>query len=220
MPQNNPLHTALVIGSTGMVGRELIKQLCESSEFEQVISFVRRSSGFSHSKLQEHVVNFDQPESWKELLKGDVLFSCMGTTLAAAGSKASQYKVDYTYQYETARMAAENNVPVYVLVSSTGANANSALFYPKIKGQLDEAVQKLGFKSVQILRPGQLYGERQQKRSAELFAVKMMFAINKLGLFKKYKPIHASEVAKAMISAAKRTGSNIFTLDELFKLPD
>lgn len=220
MLQNNPLRTALVIGSTGMVGRELVTQLCESSEFEQVISFVRRSSGFSHSKLQEHVVNFDQPESWKELLKGDVLFSCMGTTLAAAGSKASQYKVDYTYQYETARMAAENNVPVYVLVSSTGANANSALFYPKIKGQLDEAVQKLGFKSVQILRPGQLYGKRQQKRSAELFAVKMMFAINKLGLFKKYKPIHASEVAKAMISAAKRTGSNIFTLDELFKLPD
>lgn len=220
MPQNNPLHTALVIGSTGMVGRELIKQLCESSEFEQVISFVRRSSGFSHSKLQEHVVNFDQPESWKELLKGDVLFSCMGTTLAAAGSKASQYKVDYTYQYETARMAAENNVPVYVLVSSTGANANSALFYPKIKGQLDEAALKLGFKSVQILRPGQLYGERQQKRSAELFAVKMMFAMNSLGIFKKYRPIHASEVAKAMISAAKRTGSNIFTLDELFKLPD
>ena len=220
MPQNNPLHTALVIGSTGMVGRELIKQLCESSEFEQVISFVRRSSGFSHPKLQEHVVDFDQPESWKELLKGDVLFSCMGTTLAAAGSKASQYKVDYTYQYETARMAAENNVPVYVLVSSTGANANSALFYPKIKGQLDEAALKLGFKSVQILRPGQLYGKRQQKRSAELFAVKMMFAMNKLGLFKKYKPIHASEVAKAMISAAKRTGSNIFTLDELFKLPD
>lgn len=220
MLQNNPLRTALVIGSTGMVGRELIKQLCESSEFEQVISFVRRSSGFSHSKLQEHVVNFDQPESWKELLKGDVLFSCMGTTLAAAGSKASQYKVDYTYQYETARMAAENNVPVYVLVSSTGANANSALFYPKIKGQLDEAALKLGFKSVQILRPGQLYGERQQKRSAELFAVKMMFAMNSLGIFKKYRPIHASEVAKAMISAAKRTGSNIFTLDELFKLPD
>lgn len=220
MLQNNPLRTALVIGSTGMVGRELVTQLCESSEFEQVISFVRRSSGFSHPKLQEHVVDFDRPESWKELLKGDVLFSCMGTTLAAAGSKASQYKVDFTYQYETARMAAGNNVPVYVLVSSTGANANSALFYPKIKGQLDEAALKLGFKSVQILRPGQLYGERQQKRSAELFAVKMMFAMNSLGIFKKYRPIHASEVAKAMISAAKRTGSNIFTLDELFKLPD
>jgi uncharacterized protein YbjT (DUF2867 family) len=220
MSENNQPHIALVIGSTGMVGRELVKQLCDNTEYVQILSFVRRPSGFIHSKLKEHVVNFDQPESWKELLKGDVLFSCMGTTLAAAGSKASQYKVDYTYQYETARMAAENNVPVYVLVSSTGANANSALFYPKIKGQLDEAVQKLGFKSVQILRPGQLYGERQQKRSAELFAVKMMFAMNSLGIFKKYRPIHASEVAKAMISAAKRTGSNIFTLDELFKLPD
>ena len=218
MLQNNPLHTALVIGSTGMVGRELVTQLCQSSEFEQVISFVRRSSGFSHSKLQEHVVNFDQPESWKELLKGDVLFSCMGTTLAAAGSKASQYKVDYTYQYETARMAAENKVPVYVLVSSTGANANSTIFYPKIKGQLDEAVQKLGFKSVQILRPGQLYGERQQKRSAELFAVKIMFTMNRFGLFKKYKPISSWDVAKAMINVANKNTNNIFTLNELFNL--
>ena len=218
MPQNNPLHTALVIGSTGMVGRELIKQLCESSEFEQVISFVRRSSGFSHSKLQEHVVNFDQPENWKALLKGDVLFSCMGTTLAAAGSKANQYKVDFTYQFETARMAAENKVPVYVLVSSTGANANSTIFYPRIKGQLDEAVQKLGFKSVQILRPGQLYGERQQKRSAELFAVKIMFTMNRFGFFKKYRPIPSWDVAKAMINVANNNTNNIFTLNELFKL--
>ena len=218
MLQNNPLHTALVIGSTGMVGRELIKQLCESSEFEQVISFVRRSSGFSHSKLQEHVVNFDQPESWKELLKGDVLFSCMGTTLAAAGSKANQYKVDFTYQFETARMAAENKVPVYVLVSSTGANANSTIFYPKIKGQLDEAVQKLGFKSVQILRPGQLYGDRIQKRTAEAIAVKIMFTMNRFGLFKKYKPISSWDVAKAMINVANKNTNNIFTLNELFNL--
>ena len=218
MPQNNPLHTALVIGSTGMVGRELIKQLCESSEFEQVISFVRRSSGFSHSKLKEHVVNFDQPESWKELLKGDVLFSCMGTTLAAAGSKANQFKVDFTYQFETARMAAENKVPVYVLVSSTGANAKSALFYPQIKGQLDEAVQKLSFKSVQILRPGQLYGDRIQKRTAEAIAVKIMFTMNRFGLFKKYKPISSWDVAKAMINVANKNTNNIFTLNELFNL--
>lgn len=209
---------ALVIGSTGMVGRELIKQLCESAEYSKIVSLVRRPSGFNHSKLQEHAVDFDQPESWKHLLKGDVLFSCMGTTLAAAGSKANQYKVDYTYQYETARMAAENDVPAYVLISSTGANAKSALFYPQIKGQLDEAVQKLGFKSVQILRPGQLYGERLQKRSAELFAVKIMFTMNRFGFFKKYRPISSWDVAKAMINVAKKNGTNIFTLNELFKL--
>ena len=218
MSENNQPRIALVIGSTGMVGRELVKQLCDNTEYVQIVSFVRRSSGFSHSKLKEHVVNFDQPESWKELLKGDVLFSCMGTTLAAAGSKANQYKVDFTYQFETARMAAENKVPVYVLVSSTGANANSTIFYPKIKGQLDEAVQKLGFKSVQILRPGQLYGERQQKRSAEALAVKIMFFMNKTGLFRKYKPIHSTEVAQAMINVAKKSGTNTFTLNELFKL--
>ena len=163
-------------------------------------------------------MNFDQPESWKELLKGDVLFSCMGTTLAAAGSKANQYKVDFTYQFETARMAAENEVPVYVLVSSTGANAKSALFYPQIKGQLDEAVQKLSFKSVQILRPGQLYGDRIQKRTAEAIAVKIMFTMNRFGLFKKYKPISSWDVAKAMINVANKNTNNIFTLNELFNL--
>lgn len=218
MSENNQPRIALVIGSTGMVGRELVKQLCDNTEYVQIVSFVRRPSGFSHSKLKEHVVNFDQPENWKALLKGDVLFSCMGTTLAAAGSKANQYKVDFTYQFETARMAAENKVPVYVLVSSTGANANSTFFYPKIKGQLDEAVQKLGFKSVQILRPGQLYGERQQKRSAELFAVKIMFTMNRFGLFKKYKPISSWDVAKAMINVANKNTNNIFTLNELFNL--
>lgn len=218
MSEKNQPRIALIIGSTGMVGRELVKQLCDDAEYAQILSFVRRPSGFSHSKLKEHVVNFDQPESWKELLKGDVLFSCMGTTLAAAGSKANQYKVDFTYQFETARTAAENKVPVYVLVSSTGANANSTIFYPKIKGQLDEAVQKLGFKSVQILRPGQLYGERQQKRSAELFAVKIMFTMNRFGLFKKYKPISSWDVAKAMINVANKNTNNIFTLNELFNL--
>jgi hypothetical protein len=93
-----------------MVGREIVKQLCDilnTFKYFVCTATVR----FYPFKTKEHVVNFDQPESWKELLKGDVLFSCMGTTLAAAGSKASQYKVDYTYQYETARMAAENNVP-------------------------------------------------------------------------------------------------------------
>ena len=218
MSEKNQPRIALIIGSTGMVGRELVKQLCDDAEYAQILSFVRRPSGFSHSKLKEHVVNFDQPESWKELLKGDVLFSCMGTTLAAAGSKANQYKVDFTYQFETARMAAENKVPVYVLVSSTGANAKSALFYPQIKGQLDEAVQKLGFKSVQILRPGQLYGDRIQKRTAEAIAVKIMFFMNKTGLFRKYKPIHSAEVARAMINVTNKSGINIFTLNELFKL--
>ena len=201
-----------------MVGRELVKQLCASSEYSQVITFVRRPSGFAHPKLDEQVVNFDQPESWRELLKGDVLFSCMGTTLAAAGSKENQYKVDYSYQYETARMAAENGVHTYVLVSSTGANAKSAFFYTRIKGQLDDAVLKLGFKTVHILRPGQLYGDRTQKRTAETIAVKIMFLINKLGLFRKYKPIHATQVAKVLINISLQNRSSIHTLNELFNL--
>lgn len=212
------MKTALIIGATGMVGTALLEQTLNSNEFEKVKIFVRKTTGIQHPKLIELIVDFDKPESWKSELKGDVLFSCMGTTLSQAGSKANQYRVDYTFQYEAALNAANNSVPAYVLVSSAGANAKSSNFYLQMKGKLDEAVQDLPFKSVQILRPGQLYGNRKNKRIAEEIALKFMFGLNKLRILKSYKPIHANEVANAMINAVKLEKSSIFTLHELFDL--
>ena len=212
------MKTVLVIGATGMTGTELIKKLLDTEEYSKVISFVRRATGTTHPKLTEHIVDFDDMANWKYLLKGDVLFSAMGTTLKNAGSKAAQYKIDYTFQYEAAMYAAENGVSTYVLISSVGANANSLNFYQRMKGELDNAVQQLGFNTIVILRPGQLYGNRTEKRSAEKFALQMMFIFNKIGLLKKLRPIHASQLANAMIVAATLNKTSIYTLTEIFDL--
>ncbi|MDO9154437.1 MAG: NAD(P)H-binding protein [Paludibacter sp.] len=209
---------AIVIGSTGMVGTELIKLLIKSDQYSEVVSLVRRKTNINHPKLSEHVVNFDLPLNWSHLVQGDVLFSSMGTTLAQAGNKAAQFLIDFTYQYNVAEAAAKNGVKRYVLISSAGANELSPIFYSRMKGKLDAAVQLLPFEKINILRPGQLYGERENNRPFEKIAVDLMFFLNKLHIFTKYKPIHAAEVAKAMINIAKKDISAIYTLNQLFEL--
>ncbi len=209
---------ALVTGATGMTGRELVRQLLLDSNFTKIITFVRRSSGVIDPKLTEHIVNFDYPEQWQHLVKGDVLFSCMGTTLRNAGSKPAQYKIDFEYQYEIAKAASTSGVKKYILVSSAGASASSPIFYSNMKGKLDEAVQKLPFESITILRPAQLIGEREEKRVAEFFAAKLMIALNSLGILKKYKPLFDFTLAKAMINATKKSGIKIYTFTEVHEL--
>ena len=209
---------AIVIGSTGLVGSELIRKRLTNSDYSEVISLVRRKSGVTHPKLTEHVVDFDKPELWKNMVKGDVLFSAMGTTIKTAKTKDNQYKVDYTYQYETAKTAAENSVPVYVLISSAGASSNSLNFYTNMKGKLEDSVKSLPFRTIQILQPGQLDGNRKENRMAEKMGLKVMYALNKIGLLQNYKPIKGYEVAEAMIAVAEKTSSGVYRLKELFVL--
>jgi len=209
---------ALIIGSTGMIGAELTRQLLEDNNYTEVVSFVRRASGVKHPKLTEQIVDFDKPESWKKLLKGDVLFSAMGTTIASAKTKDNQYKVDFTYQYQTAQMASDNGVTAYVLVSAAGASPRALAFYMNMKGELDEAVKRLPFKYIHIFRPGQLDGDRKENRTGERIALKLVYFFNKLGIARKYRPIHSTQLAKAMIIAAGYTASGVYTLDEIFRL--
>lgn len=211
---------AIVIGATGMVGTQLIDLLLHTRQYSEVVSLVRKPTGITHPKLSEYRIDFDKPEKWKELIKGDVLFSTLGTTLARAGSKDAQYKVDFTYQYEIARIAAKNGVQRYVLVSSAGANARSGAFYMRMKGQLEDAVKTLPFQVVSIIRPGQLAGERTEKRMGETIGLKVMKFLNKIGMFKRYRPIHARQVALAMINAANKAQSGSYTLDQVFSLAE
>lgn len=214
--------TALVIGATGLVGSHLVKLLLENDSFSKVVIFSRKSINMVHNKLEQHIIDFDRPETWQLLVKGDVLFSALGTTRAKSGSKAAQFKVDYTYQHRFAEIAAKNNVKTYVLVSSAGANPKSPSFYMGMKGQLEQAVMQLPFDIIRIIRPGALSGERSEPRKNEELGVKIISAVNRLGFLLKYRPIHGATVAKAMFVASSdnQPGTRIHTLDELFVLAE
>ena len=197
--------TAIVIGATGVVGSSLVNLLLNEESYSEVRILVRRSSGIKHPKLKEFIVNFKNPAVWRDQVKGDVLFSALGTTLALAGSKEKQYEVDYTFQYNTAKAAKVNRVSDYVLISSMNADAQASMFYPRIKGELEVEVAKLGFEKLTIMQPGFLYGKRKDSRPAENLAIATLKALNKVGLFKNYQPIDGTHVAKATLQAHSMT---------------
>ena len=212
--------SAIVIGATGLVGRHLTQQLLKEDYFGQVIVFVRRSTGISHNKLVEHIIDFNNLDTIKGKVNGDVLFSALGTTLKQAGSKNAQYLVDYTFQYEVAKIASDNGVKKYFLVSSSGANSKSRFFYTKMKGELDVAVSGLPFSQINIFRPSLLLGERTEKRTMEILGSKIIKLINYLPFLRKYRAIKGEEVARAMINVCKKElheKVNYFTLDEIFR---
>jgi uncharacterized protein YbjT (DUF2867 family) len=210
--------TVLVLGATGLVGSALVDQLLNSETYEKVILFLRRQSGKHSEKLVEHIIDFDDPDSWSHLVKGDVLFSAFGTTIKKAGSQENQFRIDYTYQYQFAAAAKNNGVATYVLVSSAGADSKSKIFYSRMKGQLDDAVQKLGFENRVILKPSVLVGQRSEARFGETIGIVLGRLLTRLPGLQKYRPIEASIVAKAMINGAAGSESRIFVLNELFDL--
>ena len=193
---------ALVIGATGATGKDLVKQLCQDSDFDEIDIFVRRRSDFHHEKVKAHLVDFDHPEEWKHLVKGDVAFSCLGTTLKSAGSKENQKIIDYDYQFNFAKAAKENKVEDYILVSAYGANPDSKIFYSRIKGELEEAVKNLKFEKTTIFKPGMLE-RKNTDRNGEVFGLKIIKFLNKFGLFKSQQPLPTEVLAKAMIVASK-----------------
>ena len=195
---------AIVLGATGATGKELVNLLLEDSHFNSVRIFVRKNPKISHKKLKIYKIDFSKIEDYKQLIKGDVLFSCLGTTLKTAGSKVKQYQVDYIYQYEFARYASHNGVNMYSLVSSSGANSKSPFFYPKIKGQLEESVKKLPFQTIHILQPPMLIRQDELIRSGEKIVIKILRRLNNLGILKSQKPLPVSVLANRMIDEIKK----------------
>lgn len=200
---------ALVIGSTGLVGGEIIKSLLTRADIEKVISFVRRPTERHRlpgsEKLEEHVVDFEKTDSWRGLIKGDVLFSALGTTRSQAGSKEEQYKVDYQYQWDIARIAKENGVHSYVLISSIGADAESPFFYLQMKGELEKDIGILGFKKIRILRPSALKGQREKPRFSERLGTRILDLAIPLvpkALKSHIRPVEARMVADVAVRSA------------------
>lgn len=193
---------ALVLGATGATGKELVHQLLEDPNYDEVNIFVRSAPEIENEKLKTHIVDFENPADWQNLVQGDVAFSCMGTTLKNAGSKEAQKKVDFTYQYDFAKAAKKNEVEDYILVSSYGANADSKIFYSKMKGELENSVKALHFPKITIFQPGML-DRKDSTRCGEVLGGKIIKFANKLGVMESQKPLPTDILAKAMINSSK-----------------
>ncbi|MDA3615039.1 NAD(P)H-binding protein [Polluticaenibacter yanchengensis] len=191
---------AVVIGASGATGKALIARLLNNEAYTQVVAILRKQSLEQHPKLQQVIVNFSDMENVSDSIKGDVAFSCLGTTLKAAGSKEGQWKVDYEYQLKFAEIARRNNIPVFCLVSAKGASANSRFFYYKMKGRLDEAIRTLQFQKTVIFRPGVLVRPESDRRFEKVF-VKIADFFNRLGLLKSLKSTQVDTLAAALINS-------------------
>ena len=199
---------AIVIGATGAVGKDLVEELLSRREYEKIITFTRRPLDAKSEKIESYIIDFDRPSDWAHLVKGDVLFSALGTSLKQAGSKEAQYRIDHDYQLSFAKAARENGVPHVVLVSSLGANRSSSIFYLKLKGLIERDVESLQFPQLSILRPPSLI-RKHTKRPAETVSVKLFQLANALGLFKTMAPVPTEAVARKMADLGLETKKGV-----------
>lgn len=215
----NSKKTALVIGSSGLIGSHLVIQLLSNPNFDKVIVFNRRPCLILHPKIEEHLIDFNDLKPIEPFVKGDVMFCTMGTTIKKAGSKDAFRLVDVVYPEQFAQMALNNQVTQFLLISSLGADLESTNFYLNTKGEIETFLQQLAFNSVSILRPSLLLGDRKEFRLGEKLATYILpvLSLFLIGPFKKYKAIEAKTVAKAMVEIAlqNKPGFAIYPSDEL-----
>ena len=197
--------SAFLVGATGLIGGQLLDLLLIDNRYDKIVVITRRSINRTHKKLKEYIVDFDNLESIREAFKVNDVFCCLGTTLKTAGSKEAFRKVDYDYPLEVAKIAKEMGAEQYLLVSALGSDSNSSLFYNKVKGEVEEAISQLEFKSFHIFRPSLLFGTRKEVRIGEKIGQILMKAIGFLfiGSLKKYRGVESIKVARAMLAKAK-----------------
>lgn len=198
--------TATLIGSTGLIGGYLLDELLNDNYFDKIKILIRRPLEISHPKLEKKLVDFNDSDSLLVAIdNSDVVFCAIGTTQKKVkGDKEAYRKIDYDIPVKAARFCKMTGCEKFILVSSVGANSKSNNFYLKLKGEVEDEIKKTELKSVYIMRPSMLVGDRKEFRIGEKFFTPLMKIFSFL-LPSKYKPIHAKDVAKAMIAAAKKS---------------
>ena len=208
----------IVAGSTGLIGRNVIEALSNTNQ--SVVALTRRSISNLPHNITELIIDFDAFEKHGSLPPCSNVFICLGTTIKTAGSKENFRKVDIDYCLSIAKKAQKSGAETLSLISSIGANSSSKNFYLKTKGELEEAIQDLGFSTVNIFRPSFLVGERSEKRMAEKVAIKLakIMDLFLIGSARKYRSVKAELLAKTMVSKIdSKPGVNYFYFDDFLK---
>jgi uncharacterized protein YbjT (DUF2867 family) len=199
-----PRRAVLLCGATGLVGGECLRLLAADATFDPVVVIGRRPlpeatmASLDTSRVQQHVVDFDRIDDYADLLAGDQVICALGTTIRQAGSKQRFAQVDFGYPFAIARIAQSRGARHFLLVSSLGADAESRIFYSRVKGEVEDAVTALRYRSTTIVRPSLLVGEREKSRPVEVVG-------RWLGLLVpgRYRPVTAADVAKVLVGTAR-----------------
>lgn len=187
---------AVVVGATGLIGSWVVEKLLKSNKYHQVRVLTRKMFLINDPHLESIIFDFDNPSP--DLVWGDDIFCCLGTTMAKAGSKEAFYKVDFSYPVQIATMALANGAKRFAIVTAMGADSKSAIYYNRVKGEVEDALKDLGYQSLLIFRPSLLLGNRTEKRLGERIGEQFMKLFKPL-IPGKYRAVEAEKVAAAMV---------------------
>lgn len=203
--------SALLVGATGLVGGEVLRQLALDGSVDEVRVLARRPvDGEVPSKVRVIVTDFHELDASAEWLRVDLVFSALGTTIRKAGSQAEFRRIDFAIPYAIAALARTQGASRFLLVSSIGADARSRIFYSRVKGELEDAVLSLGYPAVTIARPSVLMGPRKELRVGELMMKRAGFLLPA-----SWKPVEARQVASALVRSAREDGPGVRVLDNI-----
>ena len=215
------MKTALVFGSSGLVGGNLLNQLIENDNYNKIKIFVRSEPEINDPKVEIIKTDFNNLENHKEVIRGDDCFFCIGTTKQNLPDKSEYRRVELEVPKQIAQIAKSNSVNSFVFISSGYADPKSSGDYLKFKGEVEEELKRLNFPKLGIMRPSFLLGDRKEKRIGEkigIFVFKL-FSPLFLGPLKKMKPIHSATVAKGMIAIIQNDSSQtIFESNEISEI--
>jgi len=203
--------TATLVGATGLIGSYLLEELVNDSYFDTVRILIRRPIDITHPKLEKKIVDFNDSDSLLVAISNsDVLFSAIGSTMKKVkGDREAYRKIDFDIPVKLARFCKMTGCEKFILVSSAGANSKSSNFYQRLKGETDEAVKGSGLKTIHIMRPSLLLGERKEFRLGENIGKAVMTSLSFL-IPEKYKAIQGKDVAKVMLALAKKNEEGVF----------
>ncbi len=210
---------SLIIGSTGLVGSYLLKEILNEPNLIQVTAPVRKKRHIQNTKLNEIEFDFTTNAGMASLDAVDHVFCCLGTTIKVAGSKKAFRYVDFELPLMFAQWAASTNAKSFSIVTSMGANANSSIFYNKVKGEVEDEIKKLDIPIIQIFQPSLIMGQRKEFRIGELLGKAFMTLINPLliGSIKKFRGIYAEKIAKGLVRHLQNPtlGISVFESDQI-----
>jgi uncharacterized protein YbjT (DUF2867 family) len=198
-----------ILGATGLVGRECVRQFSESPRFARVVRLTRRPlQPFARENVETQILDFDALEHSPDVFRVTHLLCALGTTIGTAGSREQFRRVDLEYPLAAARVALQQGTRHFLLVSALGADATSRIFYNRVKGELEDALRALTFRSLTIVRPSLLLGDREEFRLGEVVA-KFFAPLAP----RKYKPVEASSVARALVRAAEEDREGVRVIE-------